>query len=81
MGTKYLHLSAYTCDQCEGPVIAGSFGTRETEIARESALAEVGAICLSCGNQGTIMSPASVVRQFAPVEWSPKNQKGRRTVS
>src|SRR5689334_3589755 len=69
MLTKYLHISAYSCDKCEGPVIAGSFGTRETEISRESALTEVGATCLSCGNKQAEMSIGNVVRQFAPVEW------------
>lgn len=51
MQTKYLHISAYACDKCDGPVIAGSFGTRETEITRESALSLVGAACLACGNK------------------------------
>jgi hypothetical protein len=51
MKTKYLHVSAYSCDKCEGPVIAGSFGTRETEITREIDLTQVGAVCLSCGNK------------------------------
>lgn len=69
MQTKYLHISAYSCDKCEGPVIAGSFGTRETEISRESALTVVGATCLSCGNQQTEMNNGNVARQFAPVEW------------
>ena len=69
MERKYLHISAYPCDRCEGPVIAASFGTRETEITRESALTSVGAACLSCGNQQTEMSEGKVVRQFAPVEW------------
>lgn len=51
MKIKYLHISAYPCDKCEGPVIAGSFGIRETEISRESALTPVGAACLSCGSK------------------------------
>ncbi len=68
MKTKYLHLSAYSCDKCEGPVIAGSFGTRETEIMREIDLTEVGAVCLSCGNKQTEMNTTNIVRQFAPIE-------------
>ena len=67
---KYLHLSAYSCDKCEGPVIAGSFGTRESEITRETDLTQVGAICLSCGNKKTVMTAANIVRQFAPIEWA-----------
>ena len=70
MKTKYLHISAYSCDKCEGPVIAGSFGTRETEITREIDLTQVGAICLSCGNKQTEMNDTNIVRQFAPIEWA-----------
>jgi hypothetical protein len=76
MQTKYLHISAYTCAKCSGPVIAGSFGTRETEISRESALSPVGAACLSCGNTQTEMSDGNVVRHFAPVEWSRRRMLG-----
>ena len=74
MQTTYLHISAYPCDKCDGPVISGEFGTRETEISRESALTQVGAACLSCGNKQTEMTDGNVVRQFAPVEWI-KNKK------
>ena len=70
MKTKYLHISAYSCDKCEGPVIAGSFGTRETEITRETDLTQIGAVCLSCGNKQTERPDANVVRQFAPLEWA-----------
>lgn len=69
MSTKYLHISAYSCDKCEGPVIAGSFGTREAEISRESELTRVGAVCLSCGDKQTELAVNNVVREFAPVEW------------
>jgi hypothetical protein len=29
MKRQYLHLSAYQCDKCEGPVISGSIAVRE----------------------------------------------------
>lgn len=74
MEIKYLHISAYPCDKCEGPVIAGSFGIRETEISRESALTPVGAACLSCGNKQTGMNDGNVVRQFAPLEWGSRKK-------
>ena len=66
MKTKYFHISAYVCNKCEGPVIAGSFGTRETEIAREGNFSQAGTVCLSCGNKPGDMSAANLVRQFAP---------------
>jgi len=74
MQTKYLHISAYPCGKCDGPVIAGSFGTRETEISRESALIPVGATCLSCGNKQNEMNHGNVARQFAPVEWTSRKK-------
>jgi hypothetical protein len=36
MRNQYLHLSAYLCDLCAEPVIAGSLGVRESEISKES---------------------------------------------
>jgi hypothetical protein len=66
---KLLHLSAYTCDKCEGPVVAGSFGTRESGITRESSLTPIGAICLACGHKQTELSSTDLVRHFAPTEW------------
>ncbi len=51
MRTHYLHLSAYSCDNCGGPVVAGSIAVRENEISKETDVREVGAICLSCGHR------------------------------
>jgi hypothetical protein len=67
---KYLHITAYSCDKCEGPVVAGSFGTRETEISRESDLTQVGAVCLSCGNKQAEEPDTNIVRQLPPIEWA-----------
>jgi hypothetical protein len=75
MKTKYLHISAYACDKCEGPVIAGAFGIRESEITREGELTPAGAVCLSCGNKQSAMSDRNIVRQFAPVEWASQRSK------
>jgi hypothetical protein len=71
MKTKYLHISAYPCNRCEGPVIAAAFGIRESEITREGDLTQVGAVCVSCGNKQSERVHGSIARQFAPVEWSP----------
>src|ERR1051326_2481870 len=49
--TQYLHISAYSCDRCRGPVISGSTAVRESEISKETEVKKVGAICLSCGNK------------------------------
>ena len=51
MRKQYLHLSAYPCDACAGPVIAGSLAVRENEISKETDIRPVGAICLSCGHR------------------------------
>lgn len=71
MRRQYLHLSAYPCDTCAGPVIAGSLGVRENEISKETDVRPVGAICLSCGHrQGAATEPARA-RHLLPMEWAP----------
>jgi hypothetical protein len=51
MRKQYLHLSAYPCDGCGGPVVAGSLAVRENEISKATEIKEVGVICLSCGHR------------------------------
>jgi hypothetical protein len=51
MRRQYLHLSAYCCDNCTGPVIAGWLAVRENEISKETDIRQVGALCLSCGHR------------------------------
>lgn len=70
MQAKYLHISAYACEHCDGPVISAAFGIRETEISRESALTQVGAVCLLCGSKPAEIADRNLARQFAPVEWA-----------
>jgi len=71
MRKQYLHLSAYPCDACAGPVIAGSLAVRENEISKETEIRPVGAICLSCGHrQSTATAPARA-RHLLPMEWAP----------
>jgi hypothetical protein len=79
MRRQYLHLSAYSCDKCTGPVIAGSLAIRENEISKETDIRQVGAMCLSCGhrqNKGTEPVPA---RHFSPVQWEPADAMGARS--
>jgi len=71
MRKQYLHLSAYTCDQCAGPVVAGSVAVRENEISRETDLRQVGAICLSCGHRQSGPTAPARARHFFPIEWEP----------
>jgi len=70
MKKYYLHLSAYPCDTCGGPVIAGSTTVRENEISKETDIRAVGTpLCLSCGHrQATATAPARV-RHLLPMEW------------
>ena len=71
MKKQYLHLSAYPCDECAAPVIAGTLAVRENEISKETDIRPVGAICLSCGHrQSTATAPARV-RHLLPIEWVP----------
>jgi hypothetical protein len=70
MRKQYLHLSAYSCDRCSGPVVAGSLAVRENEISKETDIQQVGAICLSCGHRQSKMTKLGMPRQFPPVEWA-----------
>ena len=69
MKKQYLHLSAYSCDQCTGPVISGSTAVREDEISRETDIREVGAICLSCGYRQSKATEPGLTRAFPPTLW------------
>jgi len=71
MKKHYLHLSVYRCDKCEGPVVAGSVATRETEISRETEKRAVGAICISCGYRQSAATEGMSVRHLLPMDWPP----------
>jgi hypothetical protein len=71
MRKHYLHLSAYSCDKCGGPVVSGSLAVRESEISKETDIQGVGDMCLSCGHSQRKVNDARVIRHFPPVEWQP----------
>jgi hypothetical protein len=72
MRRHYLHLSAYPCDSCAGPVIAGSTGARENEISKETDIVSVGAaMCLSCGHRQSGPTEPARTRYLLPIEWDP----------
>jgi hypothetical protein len=76
MKRQYLHLSAYACDECAGPVIAGSLAVRENEISRETDIRQVGAICLSCGHRQSKATEPARARHLSPMEWEPARATG-----
>ena len=67
---QYLHITAYPCDKCAGPVVAGALGVRETVIERETEIMLLGGVCLACGNRQESLPNASTTRGFFPVEWA-----------
>jgi hypothetical protein len=69
MSKQYLHLSAYVCDKCGGPVVAGSLGVRESEISKETNIRHVGAICLTCGHRQSKATEPARARHLTPMEW------------
>ena len=69
MTRQYLHLCVYSCDECGGPVVAGSLAIRENEISKETDIRQVGAICLSCGHSKSNLAKDGFSQQFPPVEW------------
>jgi hypothetical protein len=71
MKKQYLHLSAYPCDTCAAPVIAGTLAVRENEISKETDIRPVGAICLACGHRQSTASAPARVRHLLPIEWVP----------
>jgi len=71
MRKQYLHLSAYSCDSCHGPVVSASLAVRENVISKETDIRQVGAICLSCGHRQQNASGTEAVRHFSPMEWEP----------
>jgi hypothetical protein len=71
MRKQYLHLSAYSCERCNGPAVAGSLTVRENEISKETDIRVIGEICLSCGHRQHHTGNASPRRHFLPVEWQP----------
>ena len=73
MRTQYLHISAYSCERCRGPVISGSTAVRENEISKEIEVRQVGAICLSCGHRQSKASGPGGTRDFPLVQWDVNN--------
>ena len=71
MRKQYLHLSAFPCDVCTGPVLSGSLAVRENEISKETDIRAVGAICLSCGHRQNNATEPARARHFSPIAWEP----------
>jgi hypothetical protein len=68
----YLHLSAFPCDTCGGPVIAGSTAVRENVISKETEIRRVGSpACLSCGHRQETATDPARVRHLLPISWDP----------
>jgi hypothetical protein len=65
----YLHLSAFPCDKCNGPVVVGSLGTREDDICKETAISVIGAVCLACACRPEGMIDPLAGHGFRPMEW------------
>ena len=74
----YLHLAAFTCEACNGPVISGSFATRETEIQRETDIQEIGSVCLSYRKQYISIPASRPMRHIAPLEWNSRERHRNR---
>ncbi|MFZ0479160.1 MAG: hypothetical protein WAL71_08420 [Terriglobales bacterium] len=80
MKKQYLHLSAYSCDQCAGPVVTGSTAVRENEISKETDIRNVGAICLSCGHRPSKATEPGLIHNFPPTPWGPVKPAGASLV-
>ncbi len=78
MRKQYLHLSAYPCDTCTGPVIAGSLAVRENEISKETDIRQVGAICLSCGRRQDKATEPERACHLLPIAWERGRERDPR---
>jgi hypothetical protein len=67
--THYLHLTAFPCQKCNGPVISGSLGIRHDVITQETEVHAVGAICIACGSRPEAILAPAVDHGFRPIEW------------
>jgi hypothetical protein len=67
MRRQYLRLSAYSCDECHGPVVSALLAVRENAISKETDIRQVGAMCLSCGHRQPNTTGAATVHHFSPV--------------
>jgi hypothetical protein len=67
--TYHLHLAAFPCEKCNGPVIAGTLGTRHGHISKETDIRSIGAACIACGFRPALMIEPSPNHRFRPVEW------------
>jgi hypothetical protein len=65
----YLHLSAAVCEKCHGPVLSGWIGQRENDIAQETQINTVGAICLCCGLRPKVPVDPEMVTHIRPFRW------------
>jgi hypothetical protein len=81
MRKQYLHLSAYSCDKCHGPVVSASLAVRENVISKETDIRRVGASCLSCGHRQPNAAGTVTVRHFSPVEWEPADAIDLRSLT
>lgn len=66
-GRQFLHLRAYPCAECGGPVIAASFGLRENDITNESDAGTILGVCISCDHRQDATEQR--IHHFFPVEW------------
>jgi hypothetical protein len=81
MKKQYLHLSAYPCDLCAGPVVTGAVAVRENEISKETDIRQVGAMCLTCGHRQSLGADLERVRHMLPIEWNPESGTGHLTAA
>jgi hypothetical protein len=78
---QYLHLSAFRCDTCRGPVVAGWLGVRENVISKETDIRPVGAICISCGHRQDNATEPERTRYVTPMEWEPADAVDPRNLT
>ena len=67
MSAHFLHLRAYICKKCNGPVIGTTLAIRKTAISGEIATGQLMPSCLLCGDRPLIDDESGF--GFAPIAW------------
>src|SRR5579864_1680888 len=78
--THYLHLTAFPCQQCNGPVIAASLGTRHDNITQGNRHPHGGGNLYRVREQARSHSPFFCRPRFSPGRMAVDHQTARASV-
>jgi hypothetical protein len=81
MKTQCTCLSAFTCIECNGQLVAAFVETGEAEGRREIIKRQLGLGCLSCGTQYDPFVPSRAIRHIVPLAWGSADLANERATA